>query len=256
MTKIPDANEIRKLYVDDEMSIGQIAKQYNTYSNHIRRIMQKNGIPIRSHSEAQKNALKKGTVVHPTKGKKRSEEVKDSISKAAVARWDGDEEAKDALRIRTKERWDSLSETERGEIVTKAQSAVRDAAQNGSKLEKALQIALTEADFVVEYHKMDLVPNAKLEVDMFLPQYSVAIEIDGPSHFLPIWGEETLRRNQKSDMEKYGLLRNNGVIVVRLKNMNRKTTRDVQNRASALLLEALATIVDGSNKKHLIELEV
>ena len=58
---------------------------------------------------------------------------------------------------------------------------------------------------MIEYHKKGIVPNSNLEVDIYLPEMGAAIEIDGPSHFLPIWGEEALSKTIKSDNEKNGL---------------------------------------------------
>ena len=57
-----------------------------------------------------------------------------------------------------------------------------------------------------------------------------AIEIDGPSHFLPIWGQAALNKTIKSDNEKNGLLRYHGIMVLRVaqkrKTLSQKSMRD------------------------------
>jgi hypothetical protein len=61
------------MYLDDKKSFADIAKEYDTYSNKIRRDAVGFQIPIRDKSDAQKNALKSGKHQHPTKGKERSQ---------------------------------------------------------------------------------------------------------------------------------------------------------------------------------------
>jgi intein-encoded DNA endonuclease-like protein len=61
--------DIIKLYNSGNYSTYELAEKFETYPNKIRRILRKNGIPLRSKSAAQKNALKKGRASHPTKGK-------------------------------------------------------------------------------------------------------------------------------------------------------------------------------------------
>jgi hypothetical protein len=63
---------IQKSYIEEKKSFAQIAENVGTYANKIRRDATKFNIDIRDKSEAQKNALKNGNIEHPTKGKKRS----------------------------------------------------------------------------------------------------------------------------------------------------------------------------------------
>ena len=83
---------------------------------------------------------------------------------------------------------------------------------------------------MIEYHRKGIIPNSNLEIDIYLPELSVAIEIDGPSHFLPIWGDEALRKTIKSDNEKNGLLRYHGIMILRIaqkrKTLSQKSMRD------------------------------
>ena len=45
----------------------------------------------------------------------------------------------------------------------------------------------------------------------------IAIEIDGPSHFLPVWGEDALKKNISYDQKKQGLILGRGLTLIRIK---------------------------------------
>ena len=116
---------------------------------------------------------------------------------------------------------------------------------------------MTNAGYDVIFHKRGLVSNDKLEVDLFVPSIKTAIEIDGPAHFLPIWGEENLQKHIRADAEKAGLLINRGFVVLRVKNL-------IRNLSSKNMRDALSQITDElvkiENKfppvsKRLIEIE-
>jgi very-short-patch-repair endonuclease len=183
---------INKLYCLEKKSFQQIAEIYNTYANKIRRDAKKFNIQIRDKSEAQKNALSTGTHKHPTKGKNRPEQTKRKIG-------------------------DSLSEDERQNMIDSANKAVRDTSKQGSKLEKFLLSELLKAGYKPEFHKEQSILNTKLQIDIFIPSLNIAIEVDGPSHFLPVWGEDALNRNIKYDNKKTGLLLGKGCVLIRIK---------------------------------------
>ena len=113
--------------------------------------------------------------------------------------------------------------------------AMRQAAKYGSKLEQYVCERLTKAGYVVEYHRKGLVPpNPNLEIDIYLTDLATAIEIDGPMHFSPIFGEEALARTQVLDNKKNGLLRFYKVNVLRVmqtkKTASKRAMRDVGDR--------------------------
>jgi very-short-patch-repair endonuclease len=109
------------------------------------------------------------------------------------------------------------SEEDKANIVKSANTAARLSSKTGSKLEKFLLEKLLVDGYVVEFHKEQMLSNTKLQVDLFLPTINLAIEVDGPSHFSPIWGEETFKKNQKYDEKKNGLLIGKGLGLIRIK---------------------------------------
>mgnify|MGYP003627558173 CR=1 FL=1 len=221
-------------YSVNSRSFGDIAKELGTYTNKVVRAAKKHGIEIRDRSAAQKAAIENGRHEHPTKGKKRDIAVKEKISNSVYSFWEGmDEEQKNQRAAKAKENWDNLPAEKKQEFHRLSGEAIRKASKEGSKLEKFIFSFLTSNGYRVEYHKEHLLLNERLHVDLFMPENSMAIEIDGPSHFKPIWGQEAFERTQKSDRQKSGLILNSGMILVRIKNtkgISEKYKRDISSK--------------------------
>ena len=208
MKKLEDKAWCYKQYWTLERSIGDIAKELDTYPNKVRRAVKSHGIKLRDKGSAQTVALKRGRSSHPTKDKGHSEEAKLKISEGVAQNWENlSDEEFEARRETSREQWRNMSEEEKIKLRESAIPGIKKASKEGSKLEKYIRDKLIKEKYVVEYHKKGIVPNANLEVDIYLPEIGTAIEIDGPSHFLPIWGEDALKKTIKSDNEKNGLLR-------------------------------------------------
>ena len=231
MTNLKNKNWCEKQYCHLERSIGDIAKELDTYPNKVRRALKSHGIKIRDKASAQSIALKKGRSKHPTKDKGHSEESKLKISESVAQSWEklSDEEL-EARRETARKQWANMTEQEREKLRQSAVPGIKKASREGSKLEKYIRNQLTKNGYVIEYHKKGIVPNSNLEVDIYIPEMATAVEIDGPSHFLPIWGQESLTKTIKSDNEKNGLLRYNGIMVLRIaqkrKTLSQKSMRD------------------------------
>ena len=113
-----------------------------------------------------------------------------------------------------------MPEMERNRICSLAIEAVQRAGKEGSKLEKFVSRALSDKGYSVEFHKKNLIPTQKLEIDLYIPSHKTIIEIDGPSHFFPIWGEEKLQKQIIADSQKSGLILSKGYIIIRVKNLS------------------------------------
>ena len=234
MSKLNDKKWCNKQYWTLERSVGDIAKELGTYPNKVRRALKSHGIKLRDKGSAQAVALKKGRSSHPTKDKGHSEESKIKISESVAQNWENlSEEELESRRESARKQWANMSEEDKAKLREAAVPGIKKASQEGSKLEKYIRDKLTKESYVIEYHKKGIVPNANLEVDIYLPELGTAIEIDGPSHFLPIWGDEALRKTIKSDNEKNGLLRYHGIMVLRVaqkkKTLSQKAMRDTWN---------------------------
>jgi very-short-patch-repair endonuclease len=123
------------------------------------------------------------------------------------------------IKQKAKENWDKLSDDERAHMQHMAQEAVRQSSKTGSKLEKYLLAKLLNAGWKVDFHKEQMLLNTKLQIDLFLPTINTAIEVDGPSHFMPVWGEDSLQKNVKYDNKKTGLILGKGLVLIRIKQI-------------------------------------
>jgi len=226
-------------YTTNKHSFQDIAKKYNTYANKVRRDAIKLNIHIRSKSEAQKNVLSQGKASHPTQGKTRTEDEKQKIGFGVMKSWENlDQKSLDQRKKKAKQNWENLSEDTKGEIISSANLAVRLASKTGSKLEKFLFNKLLQDGFRAEFHKEQTLLNTKLQIDIFLPLLDVAIEVDGPSHYEPVWGEDVLKRNQSYDKKKTGLILGKGLVLIRVKQ-----SKDFSKSRALLLYQELKDIL-------------
>lgn len=209
---------IIKEYIDNKKSFQNIAKEYETYANKIRRDAKKFQVSIRSKSEAQSNAISTGSHKHPTKGTTRPDSIKQKIGMSIYENWQNLSQTDlDSRKEKARDNWNKKTEDEKQEMIAKANKAVRESSKVGSKLEKYLLSKLIEDGYKVEFHKEHMLSNTKLQIDLFLPTINLAIEVDGPSHFENIWGDQSLSRNKKYDSKKEGLLIGKGISIVRIK---------------------------------------
>ena len=233
-----DESYVIKKY-DDGLSTIAIAKELGTYPKKIERILKKNGTTLRTRSESQSLAIKKGRAKHPTKGTKRTEEEKTKISK-------GVEKA-----------WEQMDPQKKREMQEKAGRALRLACLEGSKQEKFLKAQLEGLGYDVVMHKKGLV-EGNFEIDLFLPEINTIIEVDGPQHFLPIFGEDKLADVVKMDSIKNGLLISKGYCVIRVKYLCKHSSRSVERRLWDLISKEIEKVECGFPPKHkrFIELEI
>lgn len=246
MSDTEKKNTIQKLYEKDNKSFQTIANELGTYSNKIRRDAIKFKINIRDKSKAQKNALQTGKHKHPTKGKVRTDNTKMKIGMAVLKSWEDLSSSElQSRKQKAKENWENLSEDEKSNMQQKANEAVRRTSKVGSKLEKFIFENLLKDGYKVVFHQEQALLNTKLQIDLFIPSINVAIEIDGPSHFLPVWGEDALQKNINYDNKKEGLILGKGLKLIRIKQL-----RDFSKTRSQILYDNLKQIlVNIANKQ-------
>ena len=234
-----------RAYKREKRSTYDIAEELNTYPNKILRALKYLNINMRSKSSAQSNAIKQGRHTHPTKGKVRTEESKIKISEGMAKHWkDMEEEEREERSKKARQQWESMSESDKENLRKKAAEAVLKASREGSKIEKFLFNSLTNSGYSVLFHKKGLIDD-KFELDLFIPELKVAIEIDGPAHFFPIWGEEALQKNIRSDIQKSGLILGAGFVMIRVKNISKSLSKKSQRDTLNTVLSALQ---DGEKK--------
>jgi very-short-patch-repair endonuclease len=233
-----------------------LAKDYNTYQNKIIRILKKYGEPIRTPSEAQELALKAGRSEHPTKGKRAGESTKLKQSETQAKRWRSmNPEKKENLRAGARERWEDRSEESKKAMLTKAGQALQKASKEGSKAEKYINTMLQKHGYSVIMHKTGLIAG-DYELDLYLPDLGIVIELDGPQHFLPIFGEELLQKNIKYDATKNGALISKGFSVIRVKYIVKHLSEKIKRDLWAQIYDIVQKMEQGVINNQLIEVEL
>jgi hypothetical protein len=238
-----NAEKIVRMYVEENKSTYEIAEAMGTYPNKIRRILIKNGVNLKNKSEAQKNAIESGNAKHPTLGKERTYEEKIKISSGLKNYWENMDDAEYQKKIKqAKKRWEEMSEIDKSNMLESAIKSIQLAGKEGSKLEKFIYEALEASGYKVDYHKKYLIQNENLEIDMYVPSIKTIIEVDGPSHFLPIWGEEKLQKQIKADFHKTGLILSKGMVIVRIKHLADSMCLADKEKLRVDILKCLDTI--------------
>jgi very-short-patch-repair endonuclease len=253
-----DINKICDLY-DNNHSIRDIAAIYDTYPNKIARLLKKVGKEMRSKEEAAKIAMDQGKIKPPMLGKKRTQEEKDNISAKRAQKWkEMSNEELELFKKNAKDRWDSQSEEEKIYKQQKAGEALRRASIEGSKAEKFLYEQLTKEGYDVIIHKTGLIPGEKYEIDLYIPSLLIAIEIDGPQHFFPVYGEDNLNRNIKYDSIKNGALLGRGLCIIRVKYLLKHNSQQTNKKLFDLVITQIKKIEQQFPKlqDRLIELEM
>jgi very-short-patch-repair endonuclease len=251
--------KIIDMYTKENKSTYDIAIEYNTYPNKIRRILIKNGIELKDKSEAQKNAIQTGKSIHPTLGRTRSQEERLNISRGIKQYWtEMDDQTYEEKVNQAKNRWQKIPEKEKQKMLDAAIKAIQVAGKEGSKLEKYLYQEIEANGYRVEFHKKYLIQNENLEIDMYIPELKTIIEVDGPSHFLPIWGEEKLQKQIKADNNKTGLILSKGMAIIRIKNLSDSVCLADREKLRLDLLKTLGTIKESfpPKSKRYIEIEI
>ena len=249
---------INHLHHTENLSIIQIAEKCGSYPNKIRRLAKKLGVQVNNRSQAQANALKTGRVSHPTEGKKHSEATKIKISEKVANSWDNlDETEREKRAQMAKDRWDDMPDYKKEEFYRLANEAVRKTSVGGSKLEKSVLNSLLKAGYHVEFHKTHSLANQRLHLDLFMPKDRIAIEIDGPSHFLPIWGEEALRKTKITDTKKDGLVLGCGLCILRIrteKSLTNKVQRDIIKEITKCVGQITSKFPEPGNRRFVIHI--
>lgn len=240
---------IIKEYLNGASSL-DLAKKYDTYQNKIIRTLKKHGIKPRSKSEAQKLALELGKSEHPTAGRTMAPESREKQSESQAQRWKKmSKNERESFRKGAKKRWEAKSDSEKQAMLSKAGLALQKASKEGSKAELFLCKALHDLGYVVQQHNTSLIPG-NYELDIFLPELKTVIEIDGPQHFLPIFGQEALDKHIKFDTIKNGLIIKEGFRLIRVKYLVKHSSQKTNRQLLELVRKAL------NKKGKLIEVEI
>jgi very-short-patch-repair endonuclease len=255
---MPDLKKLAEEY-NSGKSLREISEDYNLSPVTVRRYLIKAGVSIRNKKEAAEAAMERGRLTSPILYRKRTQEEKDVISNAVKKRWEEmSPEDSEKFRKNAKDRWESQPEQEKALRQQKAGEALRKASVEGSKAEKALHKELLKAGYHVIIHQKGLIAGEKYEVDLFIPDLLIAIEIDGPQHFIPIYGQEHFNRTLKYDTIKNGALISRGICVLRVKYLSKHNSGVINKKIADLVIKEIEKIKNNFPpvENRLIELEI
>ena len=242
--------KVKKLYEEGASSY-RISKELGISKTSVVNILHGMGVKMRSKSEGQKNALANGCAAHPTEGRERTAEEKTKISRSMEKQWAKWSKKKRQAHVKLmKKLWEARPKKEREEMSRKASLAILEASKYGSKIENKFAEFLSEQGFDVVQHKKHLIGDHELEIDILLPSRKVVIEVDGPTHFLPIWGDENLEKTQASDIKKDAIYSTAGYHVIRIQVAAGDLSVYRFKEASQKLLRLLGDIQKGKIKDN------
>lgn len=215
--------EVRDLYLEQGKSMRNVAKAMGVPLATLSRFMKKVGIETRNKAQAQKNFLRDHD--HQMKGRKHTDETKKKISSSLGEFWDSlnDEEREEFKRkigSAWKRKWASMSELDRRTMMEGLSSRAKETQGQGSRLERFIAEELRKRGYIVEERSTHYTAGKDFEVDLALPNEMVALEVDGPTHFLPIYGEEHLEQQQHRDARKDDMINAVGYSVLRVRDNN------------------------------------
>lgn len=252
---------IINMYTKDRLSFKQISDILNEkfptenyYPMKVSRTLKSLGIKSRSKSDAQKEALKQGTKKHPTKGRKRTNEEKEAIASGQASFWNGLDEVEKKRKVkefakRAKKQWEDLSAEEQMKTLSKMKKGSIKQRKEGSKLERALITALKERGYsVIGRYKIE--GGKTTEIDILVDGH-YAIEVDGPTHFIPIYGQESFMRTVKKDEEKDKMITGAGFKLCRVRNKKSRIT----NRLLDLIIKNIEEWISNGDKLFVFSTE-
>ena len=230
-----DMTEVRRLVEVEKLSTYKVADELGCNQSHVVRLIQKfnkanpsNPIKKRNKSEAQKNYLKQ-TGTHQRDGTTHSEDTKDAISDRMREFYDSDEgeAAKERIREFRQQEWAEKSDAEKTAILEELKQANRAKMQSGegSNFENYLAEQLTAHGLQVDQRTKAYTPGNKFHVDIALPNEKIIIEVDGPTHWQPIYGEVEMNKVIAKDGKKDAVLIANGWNILRVQDSSGSTTR-------------------------------
>lgn len=239
-------------------SIRQIAAEQNTYPNKIGRLAKKFNIEIPSQAEGQKRSYASGRSVPPMLGKKHNHDSLNKISQSRHTAWEEQKNSPEYEELikKYKDAYDSRSDEEKDAMQRMAAKAIYQTRTQGSKLERFLLEKLRDAGYSPEFHAKQVILQEDLEVDIYIGELSIALEVDGVTHDENIYGEDHLARRRLADSKKNGLLLMNGFTIIRIPNKVKHVSQYFLESTWLALRKELDRIIEEKPEPSVIHLEV
>lgn len=85
-----------------------------------------------------------------------------------------------------------------------------------------------------------------LEIDLYIPSANLAIELNGPVHYMPIYGDERLEQVQMKDARKHLELHQRGIRLLVLDISRLQTRKKTEAFLSEQYTDIIKPLISGS----------
>jgi very-short-patch-repair endonuclease len=229
-------------YVDEKRSFHSIGRELGKNPKTIRDAVIKAGCQPRSKSQAQKlHVAKHGPPIQRPRTDEEKRRISDgharritSMSHDEIERW------KSNLRQRATAQWAGLDKDAKELLMAPMREGAKAQVGRGSKGENKIGDLLREHGYNIERRSRAF--SRPFEIDILLIKERVAIEVDGPTHFDPIYGTDHLARTTARDGIKNAFLTQLGVHVIRVQDRTTSYSLSACVRATNEILEILKSI--------------
>lgn len=176
-------------------------------------------------SESLKSGYETGAITNPRKGVTLSEEERFFIAESQHKAWESltDEERMQRSKVQSES---FAKRKDKAAFQQKGSKAIRQAAKEGSKLEKFLIEVFKENNIDYIHHYKGIFGGTNLEADFFLPEYNIVLEVDGPSHFTSVFGVNAYAKQAEADQKKNALVLKMGASIIRIVHRKALYMRD------------------------------
>lgn len=228
-------NYIKIEHHENKKSLRFIAKELGTYVTKLTRFCVKHNVEVLSREESLKAAYQYDRV------KKReihelTQEEKLKISEGQRKRWNSlSDEQREEFRKTQSEVFSKREDKDTFSL--KGAHSVRKTITEGSKLEKKIAAHLEANNIYFIPHYKGIFGTTHLEADFFLPEYSVVIEVDGPSHFVNQFNKVETKQ-QAADKKKNAAVLSLGGSVLRIQHTRELYKIDYYN-VCKMIIEVL-----------------
>jgi very-short-patch-repair endonuclease len=227
-----------------------IAEEVGSYPMAIHRLLRKWNITTSEYRIQDK---------HPRVGSKHNLKTKIQISRTKLMSWImTSDEVKKKFREMGLKAWNDKTPEEKERTAQIFKKSNPEVVKHGSFLERYIRDRLLENRYQLLFHQKHIFYKTQMEVDILLPSLRTIIEIDGPLHYLPIYGQEILAKIHEKDMVKNDLFLSLGYFVIRIK-YTKKMVKLFRKEAIWQKLDDVLRKIKGNTfekHEHLIYLEV
>lgn len=87
-----------------------------------------------------------------------------------------------------------------------------------------------------------------LEIDILIPEMNLAIELNGPTHYFPIYGQEKLDKIINKDVRKQVIIQQKGINLIIIDTSHQNTKKRIETIINTSYKEIIKPILNNNNQ--------